>query len=244
KINGITDTFKIVNWFTTGNPSYYKIEQFKFADGTIINGADLGVSIPFIARGTVNNDFLSGSSLNDAVYGNAGNDTIYGGTGNDTLYGETGTDTLNGDDGDDILDGGAGNDTLNGGAGNDIYRFGVGSGVDTISNYDTAAGITDTVEFSVNPLDLIFSRTGSNLDIAINGTGDHAAVTSWYSNANYQTELFRAEDGSLLQNTQVDQLIQAMATFCTNNNLSNWSQAIQERPQDVQQVLAQYWTQT
>ena len=45
-------------------------------------------------------------------------------------------------------------------------------------------------------------------------------------------------------NSQVDLLIQAMATFCSNNGLGTWSQAIQIRPTDVEQVLAQYWTPT
>ncbi|MEW6600510.1 MAG: calcium-binding protein, partial [Nitrospirota bacterium] len=259
KIIGTSESLKISNWF---NVNYSKnIEQFKFADGTIINGADIGVAIPYTTRGTVNNDTLIGSSERDILYGDAANDTLTGNAGNDILYGDAGIDTLNGNDGDDVLyggdgndtlnggagddtlDGGAGSDTLNGGAGNDTYLFGIGSGVDSISNYDTEAGITDTVAFGVNPLDLIFSRIGNNLDIAIYNNTDHVAVQNWYSNANYQTEVFHSADGNHLQNNQVDQLIQAMATFCTNNGLSTWNQALQDRPQDVQQIITQYWSQ-
>ena len=41
-------------------------------------------------------------------------------------------------------------------------------------------------------------------------------------------------------NTQVDQLIQAMATFTQQTGLS-WDQAIDQRPQNVQAVLAASW---
>ena len=41
-------------------------------------------------------------------------------------------------------------------------------------------------------------------------------------------------------NTQVDLLIQAMAALSTNTGLT-WSQLIQQKPNDVQGVLAQYW---
>ena len=40
--------------------------------------------------------------------------------------------------------------------------------------------------------------------------------------------------------TQVDQLIQAMATFTQQTGLS-WDQAIEQQPQAVQTVLAASW---
>ena len=118
--------------------------------------------------------------------------------------------------------------------------FGIGGGTDTINDYDTTAGNEDTVQISVNPLDLIFSKSGTNLIVGINGTTDQVNVQNWNSDSAYQTEVFKGLDGSCLLNTQVDQLIQTMATFSANNGMT-WSQAIQDRPQDVQQILAQYW---
>ena len=44
-----------------------------------------------------------------------------------------------------------------------------------------------------------------------------------------------------LLNTQVNQLIQAMATFSASHGGSSWDQAIQDRPDEVQTVLAAYW---
>jgi hypothetical protein len=43
-----------------------------------------------------------------------------------------------------------------------------------------------------------------------------------------------------LLSTQVDQLIQAMAGFTQQTGLT-WDQAIDQRPQDVQTVLAASW---
>ncbi|MFZ5997814.1 MAG: calcium-binding protein [Nitrospirota bacterium] len=238
-IKGTTDSLKVLNWFTSNS---YRVDQFKFTDGTIITPADLDTTLGYKVYGTVAGESLSGTSFKDEMYGYEGNDTLSGNDGNDTLYGGDGADTLYGGNGADVLDGGMGNDSLQGGAGNDTYKFGLGGGVDTINDYDTTVGNSDAADFSVNPLDLILARNGNNLDISINGTTDRLTVQNWYLGSGYQTEVLHTADNSNLMNTQVDQLIQAMASFCTNNGISSWSQAIQDRPQDVQQVLAQYWT--
>ena len=165
------------------------------------------------------------------------------GTGNtldNLLKGNSGANTLTGDAGNDILDGGAGNDTLNGGTGNDRYLFGRGGGIDTINDYDTTAGNSDTVEFSTNPLDLIFSRVGSDLKIGITGTTDSLTVKSWYSGSAYQAEVLQSANGTRLLNTQVESLIQAMASFSSQTGLT-WEQAAHTRPDDVQSLLAAHW---
>ncbi|MFZ5993680.1 MAG: calcium-binding protein [Thermodesulfobacteriota bacterium] len=236
-IQGTTDSLTLTNWFTS---DAYKIEQFKFADGTTLTPADLD-AMGYKVYGTINTESLYGSSVGDTIYGYEGNDVLYGYAGNDTLYGGDGTDSLFGSTGNDVLDGGAGNDSLSGEAGNDIYRFGLGSGQDIISEYDATPGNTDTVQFDLNPLDLIFAQSGYNLNVTVNGTTDQIAIQNWSLSTNYQTEVFQTADGSALLNSQVGQLIQAMATFSADTGIS-WSQAIQDRPQDVQQILAQYWT--
>ncbi|MEW5949276.1 MAG: calcium-binding protein [Thermodesulfobacteriota bacterium] len=221
KINilGTTDSLTLTSWFSS---DYYKIEQFKLADGTVLTPAGLD-AIGYKVYGTAGIDYLYGSSAGDTMYGYEGNDSLTGYAGNDTLYG------------------GAGDDLLYGGVGNDTYRFGLGSGMDIISDYDATPGNTDTVQFDVNPLDLIFAQSGYNLNVTVNGTTDQIAIQNWSLSTNYQTEVFQTADGSALLNSQVGQLIQAMATFSADTGIS-WSQAIQDRPQDVQQILAQYWT--
>lgn len=57
---------------------------------------------------------------------------------------------------------------------------------------------------------------------------------------NNRVETIQAGDGEILLSTQVDQLIQAMAGFTQQTGLT-WDQAIDQRPEDVQAVLAASW---
>ena len=105
---------------------------------------------------------------------------------------------------------------------------------------DATSGNKDTVSIGAEVLKLIFSKSANDLKVSIDSTSDQLSIKSWYSGTTYQTEVFKASDGSTLLNTQVDQLIQAMASFSQNTGMS-WSQAIEERPEDVQSILSQYW---
>jgi hypothetical protein len=90
-------------------------------------------------------------------------------------------------------------------------------------------------------LDLVTSRQVNDLRLAIHGTTDAVTIKNWYTSptAN-QIEDVQAGNGQHLLNTQVNQLIQAMATFSQQTGLT-WDQAIDQRPQDVQTVLAASW---
>ena len=189
------------------------------------------------------------SSISYTLSNNVENLTLTGtaainGTGNsldNVLMGNSGSNILNGGDGNDTLVGGGGNDTLNGGKGNDTYIFAPGDGNDTIVDRDRTPGNTDTIQMGYDPLDLIFSRSGNNLNVAPNTTTDQVTVQNWYKGADNQTEVFKAADGSQLLNTQVDQLIQSMASFCSDHGGISWGQAAQQDPTQVQQVIAQFW---
>lgn len=75
----------------------------------------------------------------------------------------------------------------------------------------------------------------------IHGTTDSVTVKNWYlSPTANQIEDTQAGDGQHLLNTQVNQLIQAMATFSQQTGLT-WDQGIDQRPQDVHNVLAGSW---
>ena len=209
--------------------------------------------------GRAGDDTLVGGAGNDRLYGEyyyevgdgAGNDVLDGGDGNDVLYGAAGDDTLLGGAGDDYLIAGEGNDVLTGGAGNDYltgeagadtYLFGSGSGQDTIVDGDSTAGSTDTIQFgaNINPLDLVISRNADDLKLAIHGSDDQITIQNWYGGSANQTEVLQASNGQQLLNTQVDQLIQAMAQFSSDTGMT-WDQAIDQRPQDVQTILAASW---
>jgi Ca2+-binding RTX toxin-like protein len=170
--------------------------------------------------------------------------TVVNGTGNtagNVLTGNSAANTLTGNAGNDTLNGGAGNDTLVGGTGNDVYYFGPGAGHDTLNENDATAGNSDLVDVSSDRLNLVFSYSGSNLLMQLHGTSDTLTVQSWQNGTANQIEVFRAQDGSTLLNAQVNQLIQAMATFSVSHGGISWDQAIQEIPGEVQTVLAAHW---
>ncbi|GAD62885.1 calcium-binding protein, partial [Aquipseudomonas alcaligenes] len=116
---------------------------------------------------------------------------------------------------DDLLVGGAGNDSLTGGAGSDTYRFGLGDGQDSISNNDGAAGSIDTLQFmeGVSIEQLWFRKSGSSLEVSVIGTNDKVTVGSWYSGSTYHLDQFKTADGKTLLDGQVQNLVNAMASF-------------------------------
>ncbi|PKL51452.1 MAG: hypothetical protein CVV37_06455, partial [Nitrospira bacterium HGW-Nitrospira-1] len=79
-INGQTDTLTIQNWLSG---DAYRIEQFRFVDGTTLTPADID-AIGYKVYGTAGNDSLTGSNAKDIFDGGAGNDILSGGNGNDT----------------------------------------------------------------------------------------------------------------------------------------------------------------
>jgi hypothetical protein len=65
-------------------------------------------------------------------------------------------------------------------------------------------------------------------------------VQNWYTSSSNRIETIQAGNGQTLLSTQVDQLIQAMTGFTQQTGLT-WDQAIDQRPQEVQAVLAASW---
>ena len=169
-------------------------------------------------------DQLSGNAGSDTLNGGNGNDTLLGGSGNDTLSGEAGEDRLEGGEGNDnlsggegadVLEGGTGNDTLSGGNGSDTYLFSRTDGKDSLYDYDTTAGNQDVLSFdqSVASDQLWFRRSGSNLEVSVIGTTDSVTIQNWYSGSAYRVEQFKAADGKTLLDSQVQSLVDAMASF-------------------------------
>jgi Ca2+-binding RTX toxin-like protein len=140
------------------------------------------------------------------------------GTGNtlaNVLNGNSGNNTLTGAAGNDTLDGGAGVDILVGGTGNDTFRLGRGYGTDTLQENDATAGNTDVLQFlsGVAIEQVWFRHVGNNLEVSIIGTSDKMTLTNWYSGANYHAEQITTADGKVLQDSQVEALVTAMAPY-------------------------------
>ncbi len=193
--------------------------------------------------GGVGNDALNAGSGHDFLDGGDGTDVLDGGSGDDQLHGGSGDDVLLAGSGADRLSGGIGNDLLIGGSGNDRYLFSRGDGQDTIVEQDPFPFNQDSLEFgpTIAPLDLILSRQADNLRIALYGTSDQVTIQNWYGGTANQTELIQAGNGQQLLNSQVDQLIQAMAGLTSQTGLS-WEEAVAQRPEDVQAILAASWS--
>lgn len=169
------------------------------------------------------------------------------GTGNaldNALTGNSAINTLSGAGGNDTLRGGLGNDTVNGGSGNDTFLFGRGDGQDLLQDN---SGTADKLFYDAGiiPLDLVISRQANNLRLAIHGSTDYVTVQNWYTSSANQTETIQAGNGQQLLNTQVDQLIQAMAAFSQQTGLS-WDAAaggagtVQQQAQ-FQGILTANW---
>ncbi len=217
-ITGTTDTMTVLDHFASSG--YHTIDQVIFDDETVWDVATVNDRVRYIY----------GTNSNDTIYGYGDQaDIVHAGAGDDTVY------TY---EGDDVLTGGLGDDVLYGGAGNDVYIFNSGDGVDVIHE---SSG-DDSAALNRNVMNIIFGQSGSNLQVTFAGSSDEITVNSWYTGSNYQVETFEASEGFSITNTQVEQLIQAMASWSSNNGGMSWSQALTSNPQDVQAVVSQYWT--
>jgi len=80
----------------------------------------------------------------------------------------------------------------------------------------------------------------NNLRLSIHGSTDAGTIQNWYTSTSNRTGTIQTGNGQTLLSTQVDQLIQAMASFSQQSGLT-WDQAIDQQPQQVQTVLAASW---
>ncbi len=130
------------------------------------------------------------------------------------MIGNPAANVLNGGAGNDTLDGGAGADTLIGGTGSDIYLFNRGSASDTVQNGDNSSSL-DMVLFGpgIDERELWFTQSGANLVINVVGTTDHVVVQNWYDGAPDRLDQLRTSDNRVLIEANVQQLVQAMASF-------------------------------
>ncbi len=127
----------------------------------------------------------------------------------------TGTSAINGTGNTlaNTLRGNSAANTLTGGSGNDIYQFGRGGGADIIVDTDSTAGNADllTLDAGIAYDQLWFKHVGTALEVSVIGTSDKVTINNWYSSANNHVERIQTADGHYLIDTQIEQLVQAMA---------------------------------
>ncbi len=191
-----------------------------------------------IQGGNGNDTIITGNG-DDVLWGDPGNDTIdagdgtnqvFAGHGDDIITTGSGDDDIDAGNDDDVVNGGAGNDTIFGGYGFDFIKGGRGDDVLTgwhngdTYHFDRLDGNDVVVETGTHSGDVIefgagiaadqiwFSQSGDDLRLDLVGTPDSILVQGWYG-YNEPVESFELDDGTYLRNSDIDQLVQAMATF-------------------------------
>ncbi|MDB5875477.1 MAG: tandem-95 repeat protein [Ramlibacter sp.] len=171
-------------------------------------------SVSYTLSSNVENLTLTGSAAIDGT-GNEQANIITGNGAANALHGLGGNDTINGGAANDTLEGGRGDDRLNGGSGADTYLFGRGDGVDTLTDVEATAGVQDMLQFGsgIAADQLWLRKVANNLEVSVIGTTDKVTITGWYTDAAHHVETLQLAGGQRLMDSQVQNLVQAMASF-------------------------------
>jgi hypothetical protein len=137
----------------------------------------------------------------------------------------------------------AGGNTSKGGNGNNTYIASTATGQATIQA-NAAAGTMNELDFTggITDENLWFINSGNNLKIDLLGTNTSVTVDGWFSSSSNQLQEITA--GGLKIDSQISQLVQAMATYSANNSGFNpTSPSIAAVPSDtgLQNSLAAAW---
>ncbi|MEW4321311.1 calcium-binding protein [Chromobacterium vaccinii] len=106
--------------------------------------------------------------------------------------------------------------------------FNLGDGQDQITDNaqsyrdyaDSDPNFRDELRMGVSADRLFFHQSGNNLEISIIGTEDKVTVNNWFQDKAYQIELVKTSDGKTLMSSQVQSLVDAMASFSPSANAS------------------------
>ena len=142
------------------------------------------------------------------------------------------------------IHGGRGNDTLNGRLGSDSYHFGRGDGQDVIRDYDASGEGTDVVLFGENITaeQLWFQQQGDDLVASIIDSEDQITFDDWYADDATRIEQFVTSDGYVLVESQVQQLVSAMAGF--NPPASGEMSLNDSQSNEISTAIAASWHKT
>jgi hypothetical protein len=202
--------------------AFYRVAQFS-AFST--SGVSLNASAPW---GLMNFDEVGGNI--DLSHGITATNLAAGApvaaeqglAGADSFTGTTGNDYVTGRAGNDVLAGGGGNDTLVGGGGYDTYQIAAGAGHTVVNNL-ASDGVTTAngeIDFGAGITDqkLWFVQSGNDLQIDVLGTTQQVTVAGWFGgNARAQTQSIVDTTDGLKVDSQVSQLVSAMAAYSAAN---------------------------
>jgi len=171
----------------------------------------------------INNVVVSGNSA--TVIGGSGTQKLMASGTADTLTAGTGTTTL-------TNTGTGGFYDYNTGAGQAVIANGASTNASASNELDFGSGITDNK--------LWFEHVGNDLQIDLMGTANKVDIAGWFSSPGNQLQEITA--GGLKLDSQVSQLVQAMATYSANN--TGFSPAVAtQAPNDpaLQSAIAASW---
>ncbi|HEV2189010.1 MAG TPA: hypothetical protein VGR70_17505, partial [Stellaceae bacterium] len=176
----------------------------------------------------------------------SGSDTLLASGHGDTLVGGSGSSTLSASGDVSALIAGAGDNTLIGSGAADSYRFGAGDGQAIIINSSPSnTGPTNELDFGAGIAEdqLWFEQSGNDLQIELMGTQSRVTVAGWFASSGSQLQEITTTDGMKLD-SQVSQLVQAMATYAANNPGFDPT-AVAQVPNDqtLQTAIAASWHQ-
>jgi hypothetical protein len=111
---------------------------------------------------------------------------------------------------------GAGSEMASGGSGANFFQVSRDTGQAAI-NLSSATGSQNEIDFtgSITDQNLWFQQSGNNLQIDLLGTNTTATIDNWFSGSSSQLQEITA--GGVKIDSQISQLVQAMATYSANN---------------------------
>ena len=104
----------------------------------------------------------------------------------------------------------------------------------------TDTSICNTSRNEIVPFDLVLSHQVNDLRMAVYGPNDQIMIQNWFGGASNQVETIQTDKGRTLLSSQVNQLIDAMAGFSSNNGMT-WDQGTTAKPEEVAAVVAASW---
>lgn len=153
----------------------------------------------------------TGNDLNNTIVGSFGHNTLAGGKGSDLLIGGIGGDTY-------VFNRGDGSDTV---VEQDILFINFTKYLDGVAYQTSICGSaqidSNTIDFSsaADSSQLWFVHKGNDLQVSVIGTADKVTLKNWYTgyNNNQIFTNFKASDGKVLLESEVESLVNAMAAF-------------------------------
>ena len=214
--NGTT-TSTNMGWI---NPGYV----MKISSSIITNTNATGQVINSYAvetNGTVVSTALNGSTTyaaSNSLLGLATGVTASVTGSNDTIYASSG-DTI-----------------TNAGNAANTYKYGSGFGTQVLNNAGTTSGnAKGLMEFlsSITDQSLWLKQSGSNLEVDLLGTTSKVTINGWFTNASSQLATIQTDGDGMKLDSQVAQLVSAMASYASSHSGFNPATAGTVMPTDM-----------